>query len=159
MTEFIFKLVPWQVRYLKIIEKSGYQALPWVRYITQNGGRSRVEPQLCPYVQILGKSWETQRNSVGTNLEQMQFYENGTHEAVWQRPARCEKVNFSFCALPDHHIEITEVAHAALLANVAANYQTSLSHFLRISFDRSGKHQPPPLDFPLRFPLFLRPFD
>jgi AP-1 complex subunit mu len=26
-----------QVRYLKIMEKSGYQALPWVRYITQNG--------------------------------------------------------------------------------------------------------------------------
>jgi len=26
-----------QVRYLKILEKSGYQALPWVRYITQNG--------------------------------------------------------------------------------------------------------------------------
>uniref|UniRef100_A0A673KFK8 Adaptor related protein complex 1 subunit mu 3 n=1 Tax=Sinocyclocheilus rhinocerous TaxID=307959 RepID=A0A673KFK8_9TELE len=26
-----------QVRYLKIIEKSGYQALPWVRYITQSG--------------------------------------------------------------------------------------------------------------------------
>uniref|UniRef100_A0A672JS43 AP-1 complex subunit mu-1 n=1 Tax=Salarias fasciatus TaxID=181472 RepID=A0A672JS43_SALFA len=31
-----------QVRYLKIIEKSGYQALPWVRYITQNGGRPTV---------------------------------------------------------------------------------------------------------------------
>ncbi|CAN8028242.1 unnamed protein product [Ixodes persulcatus] len=30
-------LFPFQVRYLKIIEKSGYQALPWVRYITQNG--------------------------------------------------------------------------------------------------------------------------
>ena len=30
--------IPFQVRYLKIIEKSGYQALPWVRYITQNGG-------------------------------------------------------------------------------------------------------------------------
>jgi len=29
-----------QVRYLKIIEKSGYQALPWVRYITQNGDYS-----------------------------------------------------------------------------------------------------------------------
>jgi AP-1 complex subunit mu len=32
-----------QVRYLKIIEKSGYQALPWVRYITKaaegEGGR------------------------------------------------------------------------------------------------------------------------
>lgn len=27
-----------QVRYLKIIEKSGYHALPWVRYITQSGG-------------------------------------------------------------------------------------------------------------------------
>ena len=26
-----------QVRYLKIVEKSGYQALPWVRYITQQG--------------------------------------------------------------------------------------------------------------------------
>jgi len=26
-----------QVRYLKITEKSGYQALPWVRYITQSG--------------------------------------------------------------------------------------------------------------------------
>lgn len=25
------------VRYLKIVEKSGYQALPWVRYITRNG--------------------------------------------------------------------------------------------------------------------------
>jgi hypothetical protein len=31
-----------QVRYLKIIEKSGYQALPWVRYITTNGGASPV---------------------------------------------------------------------------------------------------------------------
>jgi len=26
-----------QVRYLKIIEKTGYQAQPWVRYITQSG--------------------------------------------------------------------------------------------------------------------------
>jgi len=26
-----------QVRYLKIIEKSNYQALPWVRYITKSG--------------------------------------------------------------------------------------------------------------------------
>uniref|UniRef100_A0A8C1W4X4 Adaptor related protein complex 1 subunit mu 2 n=1 Tax=Cyprinus carpio TaxID=7962 RepID=A0A8C1W4X4_CYPCA len=30
-----------QVRYMKIIEKSGYQALPWVRYITQSGGERR----------------------------------------------------------------------------------------------------------------------
>ena len=34
-----------KVRYLKIIEKSGYTALPWVRYITQNGGR----PQCFPF--------------------------------------------------------------------------------------------------------------
>jgi hypothetical protein len=33
-----------QVRYLKIIEKSGYQALPWVRYITQNGGTGSTTP-------------------------------------------------------------------------------------------------------------------
>ena len=26
-----------QVRYLKILEKSGYEALPWVRYISANG--------------------------------------------------------------------------------------------------------------------------
>lgn len=26
-----------QVRYLKVIERSGYQALPWVRYITTAG--------------------------------------------------------------------------------------------------------------------------
>jgi len=26
-----------QVRFLKITEKSGYEAIPWVRYITQNG--------------------------------------------------------------------------------------------------------------------------
>lgn len=30
-----------QVRYLKVVEKSGYQALPWVRYITRNGGDYR----------------------------------------------------------------------------------------------------------------------
>ena len=36
-----------QVRYLKIVEKSGYQALPWVRYITQNGDDYRyVHPSL-----------------------------------------------------------------------------------------------------------------
>ena len=26
------------IKYLKVSEKSGYPALPWVRYITQNGG-------------------------------------------------------------------------------------------------------------------------
>lgn len=38
-----------QVRYLKIIEKSGYQALPWVRYITQNGDyEMRMAPPTVP---------------------------------------------------------------------------------------------------------------
>lgn len=27
------------VKYLKIIENSGYQALPWVRYLTRNGSK------------------------------------------------------------------------------------------------------------------------
>ncbi|XP_016120519.1 AP-1 complex subunit mu-2-like [Sinocyclocheilus grahami] len=36
-----------QVRYLKIIEKSGYQALPWVRYITQSGGETYSEIPSC----------------------------------------------------------------------------------------------------------------
>ena len=30
-----------QVRYLKVIEKSGYPALPWVRYICQSGDYQR----------------------------------------------------------------------------------------------------------------------
>ena len=34
-----------QVRYLKVIEKSGYQALPWVRYITQNGDYNMRMPE------------------------------------------------------------------------------------------------------------------
>ena len=33
----LFHILLFKVRYLKIIEKSGYQALPWVRYVTQNG--------------------------------------------------------------------------------------------------------------------------
>ncbi|KAI3744647.1 hypothetical protein L1987_57735 [Smallanthus sonchifolius] len=35
--EFNLPISGIQVRYLKIIEKSGYQALPWVRYITMAG--------------------------------------------------------------------------------------------------------------------------
>lgn len=30
---------------MKIIEKSGYQALPWVRYITQSGGALGPPPK------------------------------------------------------------------------------------------------------------------
>ncbi|KAA0188161.1 hypothetical protein HAZT_HAZT003809 [Hyalella azteca] len=33
----VWTIKSFPVRYLKIIEKSGYQALPWVRYITQDG--------------------------------------------------------------------------------------------------------------------------
>lgn len=40
-----------QVRYLKVVEKSGYQALPWVRYVTQNGDDYRfVCSVVGPYV-------------------------------------------------------------------------------------------------------------
>lgn len=51
LNEKIFFPLP-KVRYLKIIEKSGYQALPWVRYITQNGGRSWGSATRCPDVQL-----------------------------------------------------------------------------------------------------------
>ncbi|KAM3845304.1 AP-1 complex subunit mu-2 isoform 3-T3 [Vipera latastei] len=33
----VWNIKSFPVRYMKIIEKSGYQALPWVRYITQSG--------------------------------------------------------------------------------------------------------------------------
>ncbi|XP_019341713.1 AP-1 complex subunit mu-2 isoform X3 [Alligator mississippiensis] len=33
----LWSIKSFPVRYMKIIEKSGYQALPWVRYITQSG--------------------------------------------------------------------------------------------------------------------------
>ena len=39
--------IPFQVRYMKIIEKSGYQALPWVRYITQSGGKAARLPEMA----------------------------------------------------------------------------------------------------------------
>lgn len=42
-----------QVRYLKIVEKSGYQALPWVRYITQNGDDYRYVAHLSNRLFIL----------------------------------------------------------------------------------------------------------
>lgn len=42
-----------QVRYLKIVEKSGYQALPWVRYITQNGDDYRSVAIICPILRVL----------------------------------------------------------------------------------------------------------
>lgn len=31
-----------QVRYLKVVEKSGYPSFPWVRYMTENGGSGLV---------------------------------------------------------------------------------------------------------------------
>ncbi|KAK2541800.1 Ap1m1 [Columba livia] len=42
-SEIVWSIKSFPVRYLKIIEKSGYQALPWVRYITQNGGKWKAD--------------------------------------------------------------------------------------------------------------------
>ncbi|MXQ93483.1 hypothetical protein E5288_WYG021157 [Bos mutus] len=59
-----------QVRYLKIIEKSGYQALPWVRYITQNGGL--LTPPASPLELLEAKpkrgrrSWPRKRTATHT---------------------------------------------------------------------------------------------
>lgn len=57
-----------QVRYLKIVEKSGYQALPWVRYITQNGDDYRSVATLSldfiqnthPFIQFTDSAREGQ---------------------------------------------------------------------------------------------------
>ncbi|KAG6888730.1 hypothetical protein C0995_006382 [Termitomyces sp. Mi166 len=50
-----------QVRYLKIVEKSGYQALPWVRYITQNGDdyslRTALEKGNLSAIFCVSSSW------------------------------------------------------------------------------------------------------
>ncbi|KAG5457577.1 MAG: Mu homology domain-containing protein, partial [Olpidium bornovanus] len=46
------------VRYLKIVEKSGYQALPWVRYITQNGGGSSERRKACFFFSSFGSGKE-----------------------------------------------------------------------------------------------------
>lgn len=53
----------------------------------------------CPYEQLLGNNWAMQCNMVGTSLVLLQFYEKGTieHEAMWQCPVKCEKVNFFLC--------------------------------------------------------------
>ncbi|KAK3575325.1 hypothetical protein QTP86_024738 [Hemibagrus guttatus] len=47
-----------QVRYMKIIEKSGYQALPWVRYITQSGGlvKTTVVIIISTVIMVLSES-------------------------------------------------------------------------------------------------------
>jgi hypothetical protein len=60
-----------QVRYLKIVEKSGYQALPWVRYITQNGDDYRsvvffflvcytffIDHPPPPFFLVCGQRWK-----------------------------------------------------------------------------------------------------
>lgn len=133
-----------QVRYLKIIEKSGYQALPWVRYITQNGGRLGV--QWCPNVQVLGNSWVMRCNVVGTNIVLMRFYEKGIHCRTWGNVAMsCEmwESELFLTSLLELHAEITDVAHVGLFANVANNCQTSSSHFLCVPFILGGKHQLP----------------
>lgn len=50
-----------QVRYLKIVEKSGYQALPWVRYITQHGDDYRYAAVLLstPLADVAARSLRT----------------------------------------------------------------------------------------------------
>lgn len=64
-------------------------------------------------------------------------------EAMWQRPAKCGKVNFfkkKSLTFPDHHTEITEIAHVRHF--FLANCQTSSSHFLWVPFTLGGRHQP-----------------
>ncbi|KAI9197438.1 adaptor complex AP-3 domain-containing protein [Polychytrium aggregatum] len=43
-----------QVRYLKVTDKSGYQAFPWVRYISQNGDYLLRQPEVSSNTNKLG---------------------------------------------------------------------------------------------------------
>lgn len=55
-----------QVRYLKVVEKSGYQALPWVRYVTKNGDDYRsVEIPSCGNAELIENSLRTARENGG----------------------------------------------------------------------------------------------
>lgn len=75
----------------------------------------------------LGNSWAIQCNTVGTDLALMQFRENWIHEAMWQRPAKCGKVNF-LKNVNLQRIEITKIARVSLLSLIA-------KHPSLISFD------------------------
>jgi hypothetical protein len=52
-----FTVSGFQVRYLKIQDKSGYHALPWVRYITQNGDY-QIRMNWCIKQIIINVLWE-----------------------------------------------------------------------------------------------------
>lgn len=149
------------MRYLKIIEKSGYQALPWVRYITQNGGRLRVHSYLCR-VPICADLRQQLGNAVQCGGNQP-----WTDAVLWkgdtvQNMRQCGNVlrnvrkwTFFLSSFPDLDAEITNVAHVGLFTNVATNCQTSSSHFLCVPFILGGKHQLPPLDFSPILPILL----
>lgn len=99
---------------------------------------------MCTYV--LGNSWAIQRNVVGTNLALMQFCENGIREAVRQcgnvlpNVGKWTSLKKKSLTFPDHHTEITEIAHVRHF--FLANCQTSSSHFLWVPFTLGGRHQP-----------------
>ena len=68
-----------QVRYLKIVEKSGYQALPWVRYITQNGDDYRcahlrstcLERRLTVSTQLANRARKGQRTDCANVISRL----------------------------------------------------------------------------------------
>ena len=49
-----FTVSGFQVRYLKIVDRSGYKASPWVKYLTKNG-----DYQIR--MQWVGNSWSKNR--------------------------------------------------------------------------------------------------
>lgn len=93
-----FPLPLQQVRYLKIIEKSGYQALPWVRYITQNGGKVTTRRMvvhsapMCSYWATVGQCRAIWWERALFWCSSMKRGYNVEHEAMWQGPAKCMKV-------------------------------------------------------------------
>lgn len=131
-----------QVRYLKIIEKSGYQALPWVRYITQNGGKVTTR-RMVVHSAPMRSNWATVGQCSAIWWERALFWcssmKKGIQCRTWGNVARsCEMhesldslslafffFGFTHCASPTSNDEKTHVAHVDLFADVSSNCPAS----------------------------------
>jgi hypothetical protein len=80
-----------QVRYLKVIEKSGYQALPWVRYITRQGRVSDMRRQ------VIHRVWKTNPSlliQVPAGYQALPWVRYITRRGTVRHAASCQLLRF-----------------------------------------------------------------
>jgi hypothetical protein len=82
-----------QVRYLKVVDKSGYQAFPWVRYITQNGGIYVLIRLFLASSASISRIEQARRN---LNITVTVFYENDSLSSL---PLTCSMDRFLICIM------------------------------------------------------------